>query len=153
MRRGDFRERRGAVVPRTIEFEGGGVQAVAHFRQQAQLAREASREAAANVVRAVVHEEIGPAFAVAAYVDADTELLRQPPQRGVDLRQLEINPDVVGAQRSDIVDGRSTWEGTVDHDEHFTGWGNACRAARLHLARMRDVPSGGGTAALWYRRG
>ena len=121
MRRGDFRERRGAVVPRTIEFEGGGVQAVAHFRQQAQLAREASREAAANVVRAVVHEEIGPAFAVAAYVDADTELLRQPPQRGVDLRQLEINPDVVGAQRSDIVDGRSTWEGTVDHDEHFTG--------------------------------
>ena len=91
MRRGDFRERRGAVVPRTIEFEGGGVQAVAHFRQQAQLAREASREAAANVVRAVVHEEIGPAFAVAAYVDADTELLRQPPQRGVDLRQLEIN--------------------------------------------------------------
>ena len=75
MRRGDFRERRGAVVPRTIEFEGGGVQAVAHFRQQAQLAREAS-EVAANVVRAVVHEEIGPAFAVAAYVDADHMLTR-----------------------------------------------------------------------------
>ena len=63
--------------------EGGGVQALINFRQQAQRAREASRELAENISRNVDDLTLNAAEAVAAYINAGTELLRQPPQRGV----------------------------------------------------------------------
>ena len=147
--RSEFRERRGAAAPRSITFVGGGVQAVADFREQSQMAREVSREAAASVVRAVEHGDVQSAHAVAAYVDAGTELLRQPPRRGVDLTPIGLNClDYVEHAAALGEDGAMRDGGDAGRDEPDSTRAVAGWRAKV-AARVEDAATSASLVASW----